>query len=218
MRIDLPIKASSTALFLNGERRSAVAVYQLVKRYDKVIAVDGAWNTFSKLKLEQYIDWVLGDGDSIIEKPAQFIELSDQNYTDFEKVLCLLIAEGCRRVDVFWASGGEMDHFLGHLSVAAKYAEQIQCYFFDDKQCFFYLAENCQLIDGQKQSGGRNISIYPFPEALVSSQGLLYDMDRLLLQQNGRQSLRNVTTGNQVEIVLDGSAFVFVDILSHKLT
>lgn len=163
---------------------------------------------------------VMGDGDSLAQQatihqtttqqttiqPPNFIHTPDQDATDFEKIVHHLLKQGISTADVYWGSGGEMDHFLGNLSVAAKYGHAIHLRFFDDKQCYFYLSQDCAINGGK----GRTVTLYPFPKTLVSSRGLRYEMDHFLMKQYDKQSLRNQIISDNVELSLHGNAFLFI--------
>ncbi len=141
--------------------------------------------------------------------------MPDQNATDFEKALRYARSRGAVDMDVFWASGGEMDHFLGNLSVASHYATDMQLHFFDEQQCYFFLHNAKQttntlcLLTGVL---GRTISLYPFPEACVSSQGLKYPLNALRLTLHQQQSLRNQACSNEVVLRYRGALWVFVSL------
>lgn len=237
--ITFPPAPQVAAIVLNGAR-SRLNINDNDERqwqtYRQVIVTDGAWNDFSKTAIGRRIEalsslpqtdirlTVLGDGDSIQCRPAQFIHTPHQDFTDFEKALQYAIENGLTAVDVFWASGGEMDHFLGNLSVAAKYAPAITTRFYDDRQCYFYLSgsngsnslteisQTAQIVQTIILTGinDRTVSLYPFPTAVVSSQGLCYELDELALNQHRQQSLRNQAVSDRVILHLRGGIWVFV--------
>lgn len=210
-----PLSTAEALIFLNGQRSDTASVFAHLERYPHVVVADGAWNDLQQTPIakrmianvgEKTVNAVIGDGDSIKQRPTGFIETPDQNHTDFEKIILYLLDKGIRSADIYWGSGGEMDHFLGNLSVAAKYGHAIDLRFFDDSQCYFYTAEDCQ-ISGAKD---KKITIYPFPKSLVSSQGLRYELDNQLLKQYDKQSLRNQIISDKAMLQLHGNAFIFV--------
>ncbi len=213
-----PTSTAEALIFLNGQRSDISHILPQLDEYQHLIIADGAWNDLHATPIGERIfnhqaigssdniNAVIGDGDSIISAPVGFIETPDQNYTDFEKIILYLLNKGIASADIYWGSGGEMDHFLGNLSVAAKYGHAIQLRFFDDTHCYFYTAENVQLI-GVKN---KQLTLYPFPKSLVSSTGLRYELDNTLLKQYDKQSLRNEVIAPIADIQLRGNAFVFV--------
>ncbi len=219
-----PILRAETLIFLNGQRSDISDVMVKLDDYQHLIIADGAWNDLHGTPIGERIlqnqaigndktdkpniNTVIGDGDSIISAPIGFIETPDQNYTDFEKIILYLLNKGINSADIYWGSGGEMDHFLGNLSVAAKYGHAIQLRFFDDTHCYFYTAENVQIIGAEN----KQLTLYPFPKSLVSSGGLRYELDNTLLKQYDKQSLRNEIIAPIADIQLRGNAFVFVEL------
>lgn len=204
-----PLQPSSGLLFLNGQRTTLLDKHLLhsLNQYDAVVAVDGAWNDLQDSIVTQRITAVIGDGDSTIEMPPRFILINDQDTTDFEKALMWLVDNGLTSLDVFWGSGGEMDHFLGNLSVAVNYHQYIDVQFFDDFASYFLMTEDVCLSNVKDKT----ITVYPFPDVHISSKGLVYELSQHHLQVVGHQSLRNQADKDEVELLLyAGSAFVFV--------
>lgn len=234
--VPFPLSPQAGAVVLNGVR-SRLSLdnhgdnLSHWQRYRHVIVTDGAWDDFSQTSVARGLHnapsqpqtpptvlTILGDGDSIRQRPPQFIETPNQDFTDFEKALQYATAQGLSAVDVFWASGGEMDHFLGNLSVAAKYATTINTRFFDGRQCYFLLMQTTATDQQTTVISGinnRGVSLYPFPEARLSSRGLRYELDDLLLNQHRQQSLRNHAIADRVVLHWRGNVWVFISLSSQ---
>lgn len=207
MDFHFPLQPAEALLFLNGKRTTLSDEHlRDVAAYSTVVAVDGAWNDLCDSPLAAAIDVVVGDGDSLRKPTPNWLQAVDPNFTDFEKTLRYLLSQNVKTVDIFWGSGGEMDHFLGNLSVAAKYDERIRCRFFDERQVYAYLHGKMTICNAKKAT----VSIYPFPKALVSSQGLAYEMHNFMMKPYGQQSLRNQIIAEVAEISLHGNAFIFI--------
>ncbi len=208
--INFPLQPQDIALVLNGARcrldlDAKDFQRQHWKNYQKIVVVDGAWDDFCASEVGQY--WLerqkdgqkdclicIGDGDSIATAPKDFIIAPDQDYS----------------ADVYWGSGGEMDHFLGNLSVAAKYSGDIALRFVDDWSYFFYLSEKTAGVC-IRGGGARQISLYPFPQAVVTTKGLRYPLDNLSLDLIAQQSLRNHMDGDRVDIArVSGQLWCFI--------
>lgn len=178
------------------------------ENYEQIVVADGAWDKVNNQTWADQITAVMGDGDSILARPEGFVTLTDQNFTDFEKILRHLATTDIQQADVVCGSGGEMDHFLGNLSVAAKYADEISLRFWDEHQYYCYVTENCQLnavLD-------KTISLYPFPRMTVKSHGLRYEMQHLALDLCQQQSLRNRAIVDTVRLEITGAGWLFVSL------
>lgn len=213
MRIHFPPSPSLAAVVLNGQRQPLTFSVDEWRHYQQVVVTDGAWDDFRSTAVAQQCSAqtvVLGDGDSLHDKPPAFIYKSCQQTTDFDKALQYLIEQGIGAADVFWADGGDVDHYLGNLSTAKHYQKQITLRFFNQHQCYFLLSSEqpSQLI----LTGARShtISLYPFPQAQVSSQGLAYPLEKMTLNLDKQQSLRNYATADAVKLNWQGDVWVII--------
>jgi thiamine pyrophosphokinase len=198
---------NKAALFLNGEKPTS---HPVTSNYDLIVCTDGAYHFL----LESHIvpDLIIGDFDSIEKLPNNIahIHMPDQNSTDFEKALNILIDKGYISVDVFAANGLEQDHFLGNMTAALKYFDDIKITFYDDRQKY-YFANNQTVLDKVK---GKIISLFPFPYAnQVSSQGLKYPLkDHTLSMIGNKIGTRNHALENTVKInFCEGYLLLFIE-------
>src|SRR5690606_33138307 len=167
--------------------------------FDKIYCTDQAYFYLISKKIKP--DVISGDFDNFnlkeIEEGIEVIETPDQDYTDFEKALRILIDRNFEEVHVYGGSGREQDHYLGNLSVACKYKEKLSIIFFDDYSYYFFAEKNTRL-QGYKD---RMISLYPFPEANgITTEGLKYPLNNEDLIITGRIGIRNTAVDDFVEI------------------
>jgi thiamine pyrophosphokinase len=195
------------ALFLNGEKPT---FQPITNDYQLIVCTDGAYHYL----LANHIvpDLITGDFDSIDELPGHIdhIHTPDQNFTDFEKALKIIIDKGYKHVDVFAANGLEQDHFLGNMTVALKYINKIKIKFYDDRQ-IYYFANNHTVIE---QVQGKTISLFPFPDTYqVSSHGLKYPLENDTLSMIGNKiGTRNYALQNTVTITFsEGYLLLFIE-------
>ncbi len=196
--------APKIALVLNNAHKGFLA--EDMSSYDAIFATDGAYSLF---KDELNFSGVIGDFDSLTacDDDIKKIHTPDQNYTDFEKALGYLWQQSYKEIDVYNASGGEQDHFLGNLNGAFKYSEKLKITFYDSHQRYFYVGSDIRF----KASKGQMISLFPFPKALVSSQGLKYEMHKAALDLTQNIGIRNEAAQQDVQInCLGGGYFLFL--------
>lgn len=182
--------------------------------YSLIACSDGAFHYLKEKNFPlEKLDFISGDFDSHFgedENIAQekFISTPDQDKTDFEKSLEIIKEKGFRKVDVFGGSGGEMDHFLGNLSVVFKFKNEIEITFFDEYSTYFF--SPYQLVLNEVR--GKTISLYPFPSAEnISTKGLKWPLNKENLNLTTRIGTRNIAEKNQVSIEFEsGDLVVFV--------
>lgn len=196
------------ALFLNGEKPQNIPD---LSGYVGVYSVDGAFHYLQALKIKP--DLIMGDFDSIEQLPTdiKYIHTPDQNFTDFEKALKIIIEQGFKTVDVFAANGLEQDHFLGNMTTALKYQKQLKLTFYDDRQKYYFLKKQTVITDVK----GKTISLFPFPKAkCVSSNGLKYPLkdDNLSMKKN-IIGTRNVAIEDEISIrFAQGQLLIFITV------
>ncbi len=198
-------------LFINGDPPLKIPD---VTGYDIIACSDGAFHYLKKydFPLDQ-LDFISGDFDSHIGRDEEiyhekFIYTPDQDKTDFEKSLEILIQKKVKKVDVYGASGKEMDHFLGNLTVAFKFKEILEIHFFDEFSTYFFIPNNF-VLSGVK---GKMISLYPFPEVEeLSTQGLNWELSQDSLSQISRIGTRNFAVQETVSLDYKrGNLLIFV--------
>ena len=196
---------SHALLFLNGSPPNLDNFnFEKLSKYKIIVCADGAYNYLRKSKINPNV--VIGDFDSIknIDRKNQkieFIKITDQNSTDFEKALDYLCDINIYHVEV-WGVGWqnknfELDHILGNLATALKYKSKLKLIFNTDNQTFYFLDKKTKIETKQNQI----ISLYPFPLAKsITTKGLLYPLTNENLDIKKRLGIRNRTVGKSVEI------------------
>jgi len=190
-------------LVLNGELQISFLKTQL-KDKTSIYCVDGAFNTLKHCDLPCVE--ILGDLDSL-ERATSYPEtrwLPDQNKTDLEKSLDYLASE-FTDIDIYGASGKQMDHFLGNLSVAKKYFTELTIRFYDPKYIFFYTQCDVNICNVKNKM----VSIIPFPTARsVTSKGLFYPLKRTDLYLGSKIGIRNQADASDVSINFEAGGMV----------
>ena len=198
-------------LFINGFPPKTLPD---ITDYSLIACSDGAFHYLKEkgFPLDQ-LDFISGDFDShsgIDENVYQekFIYTPDQDKTDFEKSLEIIQQRGFKNVDVYGGSGGEMDHFLGNLTVAFKFKEDLNITFFDEYSTYFFAPKNLLLEEVKNQL----ISLYPFPSATnVTTIGLNWPLQTETLDITNRIGTRNFAKEDDVTIEFEkGNMVVFI--------
>ncbi|MCQ4035535.1 thiamine diphosphokinase [Kaistella montana] len=182
--------------------------------YSLIACSDGAFHYLKEknFPLDQ-LDFISGDFDSHLGKDEniyheKFIHTPDQDKTDFEKSLEIIAEKGFSKIDVYGGSGGEMDHFLGNLTVVSRFKNQMEITFYDEFSTYFF-APNHLVLENVK---GKMISLFPFPLAeSISTKGLNWPLNKENLNITGKIGTRNFASEDQVIIDFErGELVVFV--------
>ena len=102
------MKKEKIILVLNGKLPKKNDLYVFLKNYNKIICADGAANKVIQTKLKP--DLIMGDLDSIKKSIVKkyknrIIELIDQNYNDFQKILLWLKNKKYKEIDIIGMDG-----------------------------------------------------------------------------------------------------------------
>lgn len=179
--------------------------------YDAVACSDGAFHYLKKKGFPlQKLDFISGDFDSHIGSDEhiysqKFIYTPDQDKTDFQKSLEIMLQRGISSVSVYGGSGGEMDHFLGNLHVAYLFKDQLKITFYDKFASYFFSTDHTVLKDVKN----RIISLYPYPEVRgVTTTGLKWPLAAEDLDITHRIGTRNLAVADTVSVSFESGALV----------
>ena len=198
-------------LFINGVPPKSIPD---LSGYDLIACTDGAFHYLKdkNFPLEK-LDFISGDFDSHSGKDEEvyeekFIFTPDQDKTDFQKALEIIREKGFFEIDVFGGSGGEMDHFLGNLTVASKFNKEMKIIFFDEFSRYFFIPEKIKI----ENVSGKMISLYPFPKAEnITTKGLNWELQKETLEITSRIGTRNFAVKDEISIEFEkGNLLVFI--------
>ncbi|UOE37210.1 thiamine diphosphokinase [Chryseobacterium oryzae] len=198
-------------LFINGEPPKS---FPVLSGFGLIACTDGAFHYLKQLNFPlEKLDFISGDFDSHFGSDDsvyddRFIFTPDQNKTDFHKALEIILQKGYKNIDVWGASGGEQDHFLGNLTVAFSFKEKLNIKFYDEFSEYFFIPKNFVL----KNVKGCMISLYPFPIAEnVFTKGLNWSLNGESLNITSRIGTRNFAVQEDVSVEYEkGDLLVFV--------
>jgi thiamine pyrophosphokinase len=198
-------------LFINGD---APKSFPDPEKYDLIACTDGAFHYLGQLGFPlEKLDFISGDFDShsgadenVYED--KFIYTPDQEKTDFHKALEIIEEKGFKNIDVFGGSGGEQDHFLGNLTVAYSFKENLNIKFYDEFSEYFFIPKTFVFEDVKNKL----ISLYPFPTTEgVTTTGLNWPLTHENLSITTRIGTRNFAVEDHVSIEYQkGDVLVFV--------
>jgi thiamine pyrophosphokinase len=198
-------------LFINGD---APKSFPNPENYGLIACTDGAFHYLKNLGFPlEKLDFISGDFDShsgsdenIYED--KFIYTPDQDKTDFHKALEIIAEKGFKNVEVLGGSGGEQDHFLGNLTVAFSFKDQLNIKFYDEFSEYYFVPKSFSII-GVKD---KMISLYPFPSAEnITSKGLNWPLSNGSLNVTSKIGTRNFAVEDEVSIEYEkGDLLIFI--------
>jgi len=198
-------------LFINGD---APKSFPDLENYGLIACTDGAFHYLKNLGFPlEKLDFISGDFDShsgsdenIYED--KFIYTPDQDKTDFHKALEIITEKGFKNVDVLGGSGGEQDHFLGNLTVAFSFKDQLDIKFYDEFSEYYFVPKSFS-VKGVKD---KMISLYPFPVVEnITTKGLNWSLENGSLSITSRIGTRNFAVEDEVSIEYKkGDLLIFI--------
>ena len=196
-------------LFINGD---APKSFPDLEKYNLIACTDGAFHYLKEFNFPlDKLDFISGDFDSHIGSDEniyqdKFILTLDQDKTDFHKALEIILEKGFQNVDVLGGSGGEQDHFLGNLTVAYSFKNNLNIKFYDEFSEYYFIPKNFTL----KNVKNKMISLYPFPSVKnITTKGLNWPLTNDSLSMISRIGTRNFAAENEISIQYESGDLLF---------
>ena len=176
--------ADDTILILaNGAWHDRSRLRGLADRADRILATDGAWTKADSLGIR--VDCVIGDLDSL--PPEELARLrrsgppiqahpAEKDFTDLELAVDFALAAQARKLIVFGAFGGRIDHMLANLFLLEKAVERgVGVELIAGDETAWLVDEDFTLPIGE---AGDRVSLVPLSdEAVVRTDGLRYRLN-----------------------------------------
>lgn len=207
------LNSHKSVIFLNGDLPDVKEYYPYIN--DKIIiTADGATTTLINNHIK--VDYAIGDLDSIFSTKnsliGQIIKIDDQTNTDFEKCMDFVLTNKLYPTLVFGISGGEIDHTINNIFSLSNHLLH-NIFFLDIKKYgkkFGNLIINSDLI--LTLPIGSKVSLIPYPTALVTTNGLNWELDRQHLNNSNFISARNHNISEKLYIKAEqGKLLVITD-------
>ena len=132
-------------IIANGAACSQDLMDQLLEWSPYIVVLDEAIERVIALNIK--VDVLIGDFDRnfdpaiYLEKqyPLEIVHNTDQESTDLEKALDLLLAKGIHAANVLWATGKRADHTFTNITTLVKYRDTMKIVILDDYSKIFRL-------------------------------------------------------------------------------
>ena len=173
-------KQEPALLIANGEACQPDLLGQLLEWSPTVVVLDSAiWRVFD---LGIKVDVLLGDFDRDLDLdtirshqyPLEIVHAPDQNKTDLDKGIELLIERGYPAVNIVWATGRRADHSITNMTSLVRYKDRIRPVIFDDYSKIFPLVGRYE----KWYAAGTPISLIPVGTVSgIVTEGLTYNLN-----------------------------------------
>ena len=200
------LNSHKSIIFLNG-KLPILKEYNYILKNRIKIAADGAANNIinqGNIKL----DYVIGDLDSFsdIGHPSikRVIKVSNQDNTDFEKCMDFIVRKKLFPTLVLGIGGGEIDHAINNIFALSNH--QLSDVFFFDINKF---SKKLGILLNSKKSLNltlpinSKISLIPFPNALVTTVGLRWELNKQQLDNSKFISARNYNIFEKIKYIFE---------------
>lgn len=201
----------TVALVVNGIVENRIITGNLIRKYDKVIAIDGGLSHCKSMEI--YPDLIVGDLDSVDQKVlGQYTDVPTLRYpvnkdkTDTELGIEAALKWEPEKITLFGALGNRTDHLLYHLHLLQRFAYLIDIRSENEK--IFLLKKQEQV----SSFAGQTVSLIPLtgPVSGVQTKGLKWDIDSAVFDMD-LMSISNVSLGESFTVShLEGSLFCFL--------
>ncbi|HEU64563.1 MAG: hypothetical protein KR126chlam4_00858 [Candidatus Anoxychlamydiales bacterium] len=211
------LNSYKSIIFLNGDFPNK-KLFDFIDLNVTIIAADGASDKLKNYSINPNFN--IGDGDSIGEKKSNsFIKILDQNKTDFEKAIIFAKKLNLLPSLVLGFGGGEIDHIIGNAQIMTKYSDKKELFFLDTYPTINGFGTKLGVVLNNefniKLNIGSTITIIPFKESLITTQGLKWDLKEKRINSNFF-SLRNYNISKIVTFKLKkGRALIILDITKN---
>ncbi|SMH34819.1 thiamine diphosphokinase [Maritimibacter sp. HL-12] len=191
---------------LGGGELTARTVSELLTRAPNLVVCDGA--AARALEMGLTPERVIGDLDSLDAAtrarldPDTLHEIAEQDSTDFDKALRTIAAPLVLGAGFM---GRRLDHELACYNALVRYADK-PCILVGEHDICFH-APGPLRLDLAPES---RVSLFPMAEVVVSTRGLVWELERLELAPWGRVGTSNLALDGPVEITPDGAGLLVI--------
>jgi thiamine pyrophosphokinase len=192
-----------------------------IKRYISaaglVIGVDGTADFFYNNNIIPDVligDFDTADPDCVLELEKNGSEVcrlsAEKNETDTEAALDYAIRRGAKEITILGALGGRADHAISNIMMLVRAdSKEAKCRIVDSS-CELFVSNNDITLSGKL---GQTVSILPLTgEVSVTSFGLKYPLNSLLLKWGSSRGISNIIIGDNAHISISGGYALIVRI------
>lgn len=186
-----------TLVFCNGDPPRRERLSGLIPFPLRVVCADGGAR--KALSIGYTPNLVAGDLDSLegrdgLPESTEVVAIPEQENTDFEKTLDLMLERGMDKFLVAAFSGGRIDQTLANVQIAFEYSRRCTIVLVDQD---FVLLPVTSMVEEHLPAGTTVSIVSMTDEAIVSTEGLAFELKRSSILKGGH----GVSNRSVVELV-----------------
>ncbi|MDO4581562.1 MAG: thiamine diphosphokinase [Bacillota bacterium] len=185
-----------------------------------IAAADGGASFLATRELRP--DILVGDNDSLEAGLAEAMRAAGtqvvdypqhKDFSDAEAAWRLLVEKGCKRIAIFGADGGRIDHTMGNLLLPMLHPE-VQAIFFGAD----YRAAICYNFFTLRGHIGDTVSLMPLSSRItgITLRGFEYPLDNYTLEIGCSRTLSNALSETEGSISLKQGALLIIHYLNQQ--
>lgn len=178
-----------------------------------LVGVDGG--IYNIIELGLGVDLAVGDFDScnieeVITHCSEVITYpKEKDYSDLELALQGVLQKGARRIEIYNATGGRLDHFIAALNLVIRFAHY-NVEMFDERN-HIYVIDKTTVI---KKSHYKYCSFFAAEESVhISLSGFKYNLKDHLLLPLDNLCLSNEICDEEGKITFEGKKVLVMETL-----
>jgi thiamine pyrophosphokinase len=203
---------------LNGEFVDELSD-EFLRRYDKIVCVDGGLNNFEKIKTNIIPDYIIGDFDSVdvnvfkkYKNKSKIIKKDNQDESDLVFALKNIVSDikNINNIDICCATGGRIDHTLCSILTLKQIDTKIKsCIVGND--CIVYLFKNNKIEINVKV--GQTISLIPLTNIVnINTQGFKWELNGIDLQFGFVNGISNIALNKNISVSIEkGECLIIIN-------
>jgi len=191
-----------------GKKPGKELLYRFVEKADIIIGADSGGKSLKHDDIETFA--LVGDFDSLDKNSLKWfkrnntqilISNEDKDETDTMLAVDLAVDEGAKKIYILGALGQRMDHQYANIALL-MYAKRkgAKAFLTDEKNCAFIADKNEEI----QASTGDFFSVFSVSKKakFISSDGLKYPLDGLVLRRDTPIGVSNEATESVVKIAV----------------
>lgn len=198
---------AETVVLANGKFPCHPLSLHFLDNCQHLVSCDGATN---KLVATGRIPHaIVGDCDSLSKENKERFksiiqQIEEQETNDLTKAINFCVKNGWHKIIILGATGMREDHTIGNISLLSEYMSLADVSMVTDYGIFVAI-DNTSLFESYK---GQQVSIFPLDSQPISSQGLVYKIEKQIFTRWWQATL-NESEGDEFCIETEGSVIVF---------